>query len=65
MTKTRRTGCECRHFAKRLAALSFDGRPVAPLQVGVTGRRTELVLTPSGQGRMRVVSPHELTAGEV
>jgi len=24
------------------------------------GRRTELVLIPSGKGRMRIVSPHEL-----
>jgi hypothetical protein len=30
------------------------------LHVGVIGRRTELVLIPSGQGRMRIISPHEL-----
>jgi len=36
-----------------------------PLQVGVIGRRTELVLIPSGHGRMRIVSPHELTSGLV
>jgi len=34
-----------------------------PLCVGVIGRRTELVLIPSGQGRMRTVSPHELPTG--
>jgi len=34
-----------------------------PLQVGVTGRRTELVLIPSGQGRMRIVSPHGPASG--
>jgi len=28
--------------------------------VGIIGRRTELVLIPSGHGRMRIVSPHEL-----
>jgi len=27
-------------------------RPVVPTQVGVIGRRTELVLIPSGQGRI-------------
>jgi len=36
-----------------------------PLQVGVIGRRTELVLTPSGRGRMRIVSPHELPVDDV
>ena len=36
-----------------------------PLQVGVIGRRTELVLIPSGHGRMRIVSPHELPVGDV
>jgi hypothetical protein len=56
-TKTQRTGCECRHFAKRL--------PKEPLQVGVIGRRTELVLIPSGRGSMRIVSPHEVPIGEV
>ena len=40
-------------------------RPVVPLQVGVIGRRAELVLIPSGQGRVRIVSPHELPAGAV
>ena len=29
------------------------------------GRCTELVLIPSGHGRMRIVSPHELPTGEV
>jgi hypothetical protein len=29
------------------------------------GRRMELVLLPSGQGRMRIVSPHELMLGTV
>jgi hypothetical protein len=32
---------------------------------GDIGRRTELVLIPSGQGRMHIVSPHELALGEV
>jgi hypothetical protein len=64
-TKTQKTGCECRHFARRLETLAIDGRPIAPTQVGVIGRRTELVLVPSGQGRMRIVSPHEVPLGEV
>jgi hypothetical protein len=64
-TKTQKVGCECRYFAKRLESLTFDGRPVTPVQVGVIGRRTELVLIPSGRGRMRIVSPHELPVGEV
>jgi len=63
--KTQRTGCECRYFAKRLESFTLDARPVSSLQVGVIGRRTELVLIPSGQGRMRIVSPHELTVGDV
>ena len=63
--KTQRTGCECRYFAKRVESLALDCRPVVPLQVGVIGRRTELVLIPSGQGRMRIVSPHELPLGEM
>jgi len=46
-----------------LSVLVLQARPVAPLQVGVIGRRTELVLIPSGQGRMRTVSPHELPVG--
>ena len=29
------------------------------------GRRTELVLIPSGEGRMRIVSLHELPTAEV
>ncbi|MBE3037899.1 MAG: hypothetical protein IMZ62_03685 [Chloroflexi bacterium] len=36
-----------------------------PLYGGVIGRRTELVLIPSGQGRMRIISPHELLPAEV
>jgi hypothetical protein len=39
-------------------------RGAAPLQVGVIGRRTELVLITSAPGPMRIVSPHELPAGE-
>jgi hypothetical protein len=39
--------------------------PLAPLQVGVIGSRTELVLTPSGQLGVRIVSPHELPVGNV
>ena len=31
----------------------------------VIGRRAELVLIPSGHGRMRIVSPHEVSVGEV
>jgi hypothetical protein len=31
---------------------------------GDIGRRTELVLIPSGHGRMRIVSPHELPLRE-
>jgi hypothetical protein len=31
----------------------------------VIGRRTELVLVPSGKGRMRIVSPDELAVGEI
>jgi hypothetical protein len=31
---------------------------VVPVQVGVIGRLTELVVIPAGQGRMRIVSPH-------
>jgi hypothetical protein len=45
-------------------ALGAWGSSVA-LQVGVIGRRTELVLIPSGQGCMQVVSPHELPVGDV
>ena len=43
----------------------LHARPVVPLQVGVIGGRTELVLIPSGHGRMRIVSPYELPLGEV
>ena len=43
----------------------LHARPVSTLQVGTIGHRTELVLIPFGQGRMRIVSPHELQAGEV
>ena len=43
----------------------LHARPVVPLQVGVIGRRTELVLISSGHGRLGVVSPHELALGEV
>jgi len=32
--------------------------------VGVIGRRTELVLIPSGHGCMQVVSPHERPLGK-
>jgi hypothetical protein len=39
--------------------------PSSPLRVSVIGRRTELVLIPSGRGRMRIVSPHELPLGRV
>jgi hypothetical protein len=35
-------------------------RPRRRPQVGVIGRRTELVLIPSGRGRMWIVSPHAL-----
>ncbi|MCX5676946.1 MAG: hypothetical protein NTX87_18305 [Planctomycetota bacterium] len=58
--------------ATLVAALGADGPEleavigkVTPLQVGVIGRRTELVLIPSGHGRMRIVSPHEPQAGEI
>jgi len=30
-TKTQKTGCECRHFAKHLESLTLDARPVVPL----------------------------------
>ena len=43
----------------------LHARPVVPLQVGVIGRRTELVAIPSGHGRMRTISPHELWTGEI
>jgi hypothetical protein len=65
VTKPRKTGCECRYFAKRVESLVLDGRPVTPVEVGVIGRRTELLLIPSGQGRIRIVSPHELPVGEI
>jgi hypothetical protein len=45
--------------------LVLHARSVVPLQVGVIGRRTELALIPSGHGRMRIVSPHELALGQV
>jgi len=45
--------------------ITLDARPVAPLKVGVIGWRTELVLIPSSRGRMRIVSPHQPTLGEV
>ena len=70
-TLTRKTMCECVCFANRLSALSLapacqgeaKRSPVVPLQVGIVGRLTELVLTPTGHGRMRIVSPHELPVG--
>ena len=43
----------------------LQARSVAPLRIGDIGRRTELVLIPSGHGRMRIVSPYELPLGEV
>ena len=45
--------------------LVLHARSVVPLQVGVIGRRTELVLIPSGHGHMRIVSPHELALGRL
>jgi len=78
-TLTRKTQCECARFAQRLSMLSLghasparreespDGaagaRPVVPLQVGIIGRLTELILIPTGRGRMRIVSPHEMAVG--
>jgi len=64
-TLTQKTKCECHYFARRLEAIALDNRPVKPLQVGVIGRRTELVLIPSGRGTLRIVSPHELPIAEV
>jgi len=68
-----KTQCECAYFAERLSALSLapacqgeaERSPVVPLQVGIIGRLTELVLIPTGPGRMRIVSPHELPIGDV
>jgi hypothetical protein len=34
-------------------------------QVGIVGRRAELVLIPSGRGRLRIVSPHTLPVDDV
>ena len=59
-TLTEKRQCECARFAGRLQAAGVE-----PIQVGVVGRRTELVLIPSGRGRMRIVSPHELRTGEI
>ena len=56
-TLTRKTQCECTRFAKRL--------PQKPLQVGVIGRLTEVVLIPTGRGRMRIISPHDLLVGDI
>ncbi len=39
--------------------------PWYPFRVGTIGRHTELVLIPSGRGRMRIVSPHELPLGAI
>ncbi|MBE3070349.1 MAG: hypothetical protein IMZ66_08945, partial [Planctomycetes bacterium] len=72
-TLTQKTQCECARFAKRLSSLSLgpacqgeaQRSPVEPLQVGIIGRLTELVLIPTGRGRMRIVSPHELVVDEV
>ena len=59
-TLTQKTQCECARFANRLQVAGVE-----PLQVGVIGRLTELVLIPAGPGRMRIVSPHELPIGDV
>ena len=59
-TLTQKTQCECIRFAHRLASLSLDGHAVEPRQVGVIGRLAEVVLIPSGRGRMRIISPHEV-----
>jgi hypothetical protein len=36
---------------------------IEPLQVGIIGRLTEVVLITTGSGRMHIVSPHELPTG--
>jgi len=80
-TLTQKTECECARFAQRLSSLSLppasglaepggvDGpagsHPVVPRQVGIIGRLTELIVVPSGRGRMRIVSPHTVALGEV
>ena len=64
-TLTQKTRCECARFAQRLASLSLDGRPVVPLQMGVIGRLTQVVLIPAVPGCLRIVSPHEMPVGNV
>jgi hypothetical protein len=44
---------------------SMADRGKEPMQVDIIGRRTERVLIPTGPGRMRIVSPHELPAGKM
>jgi len=72
-TLTQKTQCECARFAHRLSTLTLgpacqgeaQRSPVVPLQVGVIGRLTEVVLITTGSGRMRVVSPHGIPLGKV
>jgi hypothetical protein len=49
----------------RTIHLAGARRLIPPIQVGAIGRRTELVLIPSGRGRMRIASPHEFPLAEV
>jgi len=52
-------GCGC-FRASRLRAAGIE-----PIQIGVIGRPTELVLIAYCRGRIRITSLHELPLGEV